>query len=141
MIRTIIIDDEAHIRDTLTRLLESFCPQVSKVGEACGVADGIKAIETLHPDLVLLDINMKDGTGFDLINAFPEIDFKVIFISAFDKKTIQAFKLSGFEYLMKPVNPEEMTSAINRVMKTELKYFSVQIEALEMNMLRDNLGS
>ena len=134
MLRTIIIDDEAHIRDTLTRLLESFCPQVSVVGEASGVADGISAIKELHPDLILLDINMKDGTGFDLLNAFAEIDFKVIFISAFDKNTIQAFKLSGLEYLMKPVNPEEITAAINRVMKTESKYFELQLEALELNI-------
>ena len=134
MLRTVIIDDEAHIRDTLTRLLESFCPQVSLVGEASGVADGISAIKELHPDLVLLDINMKDGSGFDLINAFPEINFKVIFISAFDKNTIQAFKLSGLEYLMKPVNPEEIMAAIGRVMNTDLKYFKLQLEALEMNI-------
>ena len=134
MLRTLIIDDEAHIRDTLTRLLESFCPQVSVVGEASDVADGISAIKELHPDLILLDINMKDGTGFDLLNAFAEIDFKVIFISAFDKNTIQAFKLSGLEYLMKPVNPEEITAAINRVMKTESKYFALQLEALVLNM-------
>ena len=134
MLRTIIIDDEAHIRDTLTRMLESFCPQVSVAGEASGVADGISAIKELHPDLILLDINMKDGTGFDLLNAFSAIDFKVIFISAFDKNTIQAFKLSGLEYLMKPVNPEEITAAINRVMKTESKYFALQLEALVLNM-------
>jgi two-component system LytT family response regulator len=134
MISTIIIDDEAHIRDTLSRMLESFCPQVIVAGEASGVADGIKAIKKHHPDMVLLDINMKDGTGFDLLNAFPEKNFKVIFISAFDKKTIQAFKLSGLEYLLKPVNPLEITAAINRVMNTELEYFGLQLEALEMNM-------
>jgi two-component system LytT family response regulator len=134
MISTIIIDDEAHIRDTLSRMLESFCPQVIVAGEASGVADGINAIKKHHPDMVLLDINMKDGTGFDLLNAFPEKNFKVIFISAFDKKTIQAFKLSGLEYLLKPVNPLEITAAINRVMNTELEYFGLQLEALEMNM-------
>jgi two-component system LytT family response regulator len=134
MLRTVIIDDEAHIRDTLARLLESYCPQVSVVGEASGVAEGIKAIKELHPDLVLLDINMKDGSGFDLLNTFSVIDFRVIFISAFDKNMIQAFKLSGLEYLMKPVNPEEIAAAINRVMNFELKYFALQLEALEMNM-------
>ena len=105
MIRAIIIDDEAHIRDTLRKLLTINCPEVSVIGEAYGVADGIKAIKEIHPDLVFLDINMKDGTGFDLLNAFTTIYFKVIFISAFDKNTIQAFKLSGLEYMMKPVNP------------------------------------
>jgi two-component system LytT family response regulator len=134
MLRTVIIDDEAHIRDTLARLLESYCPQVSVVGEASRVAEGIKAIKELHPDLVLLDINMKDGSGFDLLNTFSVIDFRVIFISAFDKNMIQAFKLSGLEYLMKPVNPEEIAAAINRVMNFELKYFALQLEALEMNM-------
>jgi two-component system LytT family response regulator len=134
MLRTVIIDDEAHIRDTLTRMLESFCPQVSLVGEAPGVAEGIRIIIELHPDLILLDINMKDGTGFDLLNAFPEKNFKVIFISAFDKNTIQAFKLSGLEYLTKPVNPAEITATINRVMNTELNHFALQLEALEMNM-------
>ena len=134
MLRTIIIDDEAHIRDTLARLLESNCPQVSVVGEACGVADGINAIKELHPDLVLLDINMKDGSGFDLLNAFSEINFKVIFISAFDKKTSQAFKLSGLEYLTKPVNPEEMSPSINRVMNMEFKNIALQLEALELKI-------
>lgn len=111
--------------------------QVIVAGEASGVAEGIKAIKELHPDLVLLDINMKDGSGFDLVKAFPEIDFKVIFISAFDKNSIQAFKLSGLEYLMKPVNPEEITMAIDRVMNTDLKYFELQLEALEMNLGRE----
>jgi two-component system, LytTR family, response regulator len=134
MIRTIIIDDEAHIRDALRKLLARHCPQVSIIGEVTGVAEGIRAIQKLHPDLVLLDINMEDGTGFDLLNAFSSIDFKVIFISAFDKNTIQAFRFSGLEYLMKPVNPGEITNAINRVMNIELKYFALQIEALELNM-------
>jgi len=114
MLRTIIIDDEAHIRDTLTRLLENYCPQVSVVGEAEGVADGIKAIKETNPDLILLDINMKDGTGFDLINSFPEINFKVIIISAFNKHTIQSIKVNGLEFLMKPFDPEELKAAISR---------------------------
>ncbi len=130
MIRTLIIDDETHIRDTLTKLLSHHCHQVSVVGEAFGVADGIKAIKSFHPDLVLLDIHMKDGTGFDLLNTFSTIDFKVIFVSSFDKTTIRVFKLSGLEYLMKPFNPLEIMAAVNRVMKTELQNFTLQIEVL-----------
>lgn len=134
MLRTVIIDDEAHIRDTLRKLLERHCPKVAVVGEASGVAEGIKAIKKLHPGLVFLDLNLGDGTGFGLLSALDTIDFNIIFISAFDKTTIQAFRLSGVEYLMKPVNPVEIGAAINRVMDTELKYFALQIEALEMNM-------
>ncbi|MBE0648966.1 MAG: response regulator [Bacteroidales bacterium] len=114
MLRTLIIDDEAHSRDTLRKLLELNCPQIFVAGEAASVAEGIKEISTLHPDLILLDINLKDGTGFDLLHALPAIDFKVIFISASDKHTIQAFRLSGVEYLLKPVNPEELIAAVTR---------------------------
>jgi len=118
MIRTLIIDDEAHIRDTLRKLLMKHCPQVSVVGEASGVAEGISAIRNFHPELVFLDINMADGSGFDLLQALPPIGFKVIFVSASDKHTIQAFRLSGVQYLTKPVNPEELIPAVKRVAET-----------------------
>lgn len=137
MIRTLIIDDEAHIRDTLARLVESCCSQVSVIGMASGVANGINAIQCLHPDLVLLDINMEDGTGFDLLNALPNIDFKVIFISDFDQFTIQAFMLSGLEYVIKPVDLIDIKDALLNVMNTELKYFALQFEALELNLRSD----
>ena len=136
MIRTILIDDEAHNRDTLRKLLEQNCPQVSVVGEAPGVHTGINLIRELHPGLVLLDINMKDGTGFDLLNAFPTIDFKVIFISAFDKNTIRAFRLSGVEYLLKPVNPEELKAVVNRTVKSDPEDLKLHLQALENNARR-----
>jgi len=134
MLRTVIIDDEAHMRDTLGKFLKRYCPETLLVGEASGVNSGIKTILELHPDIILLDIHMDDGTGFDLLHAFKEIDFKVIFISAFDKNSILAFKLSGLEYLLKPVSPGELSDAIKRVMKTEAKYFPLQLEALEGNV-------
>jgi len=134
MFRAVIIDDEAHIRDTLAKFLKRYCPEVMLVGEASGVKSGIKAILELHPDLVLLDINMDDGTGFDLLHAFIDMDFRVIFISAFDKETILAFKLSGLEYLTKPLNPSELCESIKRVMKMDIKNFSLQLEALEGNV-------
>jgi two-component system, LytTR family, response regulator len=134
MIRTIIIDDEAHNRDTLRKLLEMHCPQVSVVGEAPGVQTGINLIRERHPDLVLLDINMKDGTGFDLLKAFTTIDFKVIFVSAFDKSTIRAFRLSDVKYLLKPVNPEELKAAVNHAAKSDQEYIKVQLKALDENV-------
>lgn len=112
MLRTILIDDEAHNRDTLRKLLEQNCPQVRVVGEAPGVQTGIKLIRELIPELVFLDINMKDGTGFDLLNSFSSIDFEVIFVSAFDARTIQTIKLPRLEYLAKPVDPEKLVRAV-----------------------------
>jgi two-component system LytT family response regulator len=76
------------------------------------VADGIKSIKLLHPDLVFLDLNLNDGTGFDLLNSLDPVDFKIILISAFDKNTIQSVKLSGMEFLTKPINPKELIAAV-----------------------------
>jgi two-component system LytT family response regulator len=134
MLCTLIIDDETHNRDTLAKLLSRHCPDARIVGNEADVAGGIEAIRELHPDLVLLDIHMNDGTGFDLLHAFTAIDFRVIFISAFDKNAIQAFKLSNIEYLLKPVSPDDLIGAISRVMKTEVKHFAVQLQALEKNL-------
>ena len=122
MLCIILIDDEAHNRDTLRKLLAMHCPEVCVVGEASGVQTGINLIRERHPGLVLLDINMKDGTGFDLLNAFSKIDFKVIFVSAFDKNTIRAFRLSDVGYLLKPVNPEELKTAVNHAVNGDQKY-------------------
>jgi len=136
MVRIVIIDDEDHIRDSLDKLLAKHCPQVTVVGTANSVSSGKKAIEELHPDLVLLDIQMNDGTGFDLLNAFSKIDFKVIFVSAFDKSTIRAFRLSDVEYLLKPVNPEELKAVVNRTVKSDPEDLKLHLQALENNARR-----
>ncbi|MEZ5196560.1 MAG: response regulator [Bacteroidales bacterium] len=90
MLRALIIDDEDHMRDTLIRVAEIHCPDVQVVGQASGVVTGKTAINEFHPDLVLLDIQMRDGTGFDLLYSLPSIDFKVIFVTAHDQFALQA---------------------------------------------------
>jgi two-component system LytT family response regulator len=134
MIRTLLIDDETHNRDTLRKMLARHCPQVSVVGEASGVKEGISAIQRLHPDLVLLDVNMNDGTGFDLLNAFSIIEFNVIFVSAFNKNMIRDFRLSGVEYLLKPVNPVELKAAADRADQIDRESLTLQLKALAANM-------
>ena len=135
MLRTVIIDDEAHIRDTLTRLLESYCPQVSVVGEASGVADGISAIKDLYPDLILLDINMKDGTGFDLLKTFSTMDFKVIFVSALDKRTVKAFNHIKLPYLQKPVSPVELCEAVRDAEQLKSLDLKKVLDALDPDVI------
>lgn len=130
-IRTVIIDDEPHIRETLGKMLERRCPDVRVIGYANGVQSGIELIMDLNPDLVLLDINMGDGTGFDLLHVLAPVSFRVIFISAMNKGMIRAFRLSGVEYLLKPVEPAELQKAIASVMKTEISHFGLQLHALE----------
>jgi two-component system LytT family response regulator len=134
MLRTLIIDDEAHMRDSLTKLLAKRCPQVQVAGEAYNVASGLSAIHNLHPDLVLLDIQMPDGTGFDLLSTLPSIDFKIIFVTAYDQYAIQAIKFSAVDYLLKPVNPEELEEAVSKADQIVQKQFSLQMNALEENL-------
>ena len=134
MLRVLIIDDEAHMRDTLVKLLELHCPEVLVVGQASGVVTGAAAINEFHPDLVFLDIQMKDGTGFDLLYNLPSIDFKVIFVTAYDKYALQAFRCSAVDYLLKPVNPELLTDAVKRAGQMIQEHFNLQMKALEENL-------
>jgi len=134
MIRTVIIDDEYHIRDTLINMLEMNCPNVRVVGQASGVERGIAAIKELQPELVFLDIQMKDGTGFDILQGIPSIDFKVIFVTAYDNYAIQAFRFSAVDYLLKPVNPEKLKEAVTRAGKMIREDFNKQMKVLEENL-------
>jgi two-component system LytT family response regulator len=134
MLRTVIIDDEYHIRDTLVNMLEMNCPDVRVVGQASGVVSGIATIKELQPELVFLDIQMKDGTGFDLLQAMPTIDFKVVFVTAYDHYALQAFRFSAVDYLLKPVNPEQLKEAVTRAGNLIHEDFNKQMKVLEENL-------
>ncbi len=114
MLRTLIIDDEIHNRDTYRKLLELNCPQVTVVGEASSVVEGIKAIRKLAPDLVLLDFNLSDGNGLDLLQSIDKINFRVIFISAVECNPLKQLIQTGVRFLSKPVNPEKLVLAIGQ---------------------------
>ena len=134
MLRTLIIDDEPPVRATLQGLLKRICSQVNMVGEANSVASGIRAIREKSPDLVLLDIKMDDGTGFDILNHFENINFKIIFVTAYEEYAIQAFEYSAIDYLLKPVNPEKLTEAVKRAAITNQQEFNKQLDALRENL-------
>ncbi len=134
MLRTIIIDDEPSVRNTLHGLLKRTCPQVNVVGEANSVATGIKAIREKSPDLVLLDIKMDDGTGFDLLNHFEHINFKIIFVTAYEEFAIRAFSFSAIDYLLKPINPEKLAKAVKNAEMLKSKDFGTQLSALRENI-------
>jgi len=115
--RTIIIDDEEKARKTIYNYLSAYCKEVELVAQADNVESGYKAIIENKPELVLLDINMPDGTGFDLLKKLDKIDFKLIFITAYEEYAIKAFKFSALDYLLKPVNPQELIEAIDKAKK------------------------
>lgn len=112
--KIIIVDDEKRIRNTLINVLKLHYSNAIVVAEASDVNTAIEAINIHKPDVVLLDIKMPGGTGFDLLKKLMPLTFKVIFITAFDKYAIEAFKFSAVDYLLKPVMPSELVDALKR---------------------------
>jgi len=133
-LRTLIIDDEAHIRRVLSAMLEEECPNVNVVGTADGVESGLKAIGKYHPDLVLLDIKMADGTGFDLLRKAKPVNFRVIFVTAFEEYAIKAFRFSAIDYLLKPVNADDLHEAVEKAVSSISQDFATQLRVLEENL-------
>lgn len=118
-LKTILIDDHHSVRENLKLFLQHQS-DVEVVGEADGVQSGLEAIALHKPDLVLLDVEMGDGTGFDLLNLSGTPDFKVIFVTGHDKFAIKAFKFSVVDYLLKPVDITELENAIRKVRHREI---------------------
>jgi two-component system LytT family response regulator len=116
-IRTALVDDNPHalqiLRDDLARMF----PEVDIVGEADGVVAGAKLLRQTRPDLLLLDIQMGDGTGFDLLEIVGDLRFQVIFTTAHDEHAIRAFRFAAVDYLLKPIDPEELRRAVERAKK------------------------
>ncbi|PKP49455.1 MAG: DNA-binding response regulator [Bacteroidetes bacterium HGW-Bacteroidetes-11] len=117
MTKAVIIDDEFRSRETLREMLKLYCSDVEVVAEGEDVKSGVKAIKTHNPDLVFLDIKMPDGSGFDLLRQLLPIDFKLIFITAYEEYAIKAFKFNAIDYITKPVDPDELKSAVSKVSK------------------------
>jgi two-component system LytT family response regulator len=113
-IRSIIIDDEPNNVENLQGIINTYCPEIEVAATALNAADGIAAIKAHQPDLIFLDIQMPGDSGFDLLQAFPAINFEVIFITAFDQYGIQAIKFSALDYLLKPINITEFKQAITK---------------------------
>lgn len=114
MIRAVVIDDEEDARVTLQNMLSAVAPDVEIFDIATGVVDGVKLIQRANPDLVFLDIQMQDGTGFDLLEMIPNPKFSVIFVTSYDNYAIRAFRFAAMDYLLKPVGPEVLADAINK---------------------------
>jgi len=133
VIRTVIIDDEPRARETLNKMLRTYCTDIEIVGEGNNVKSGIEQIETLHPDVVFLDIRMPDGTGFDLLEQLNYIDFALVILTAYDEYALKAFKFSAIDYLLKPLDPEELISSLKKI-KSSLNIQNNQLKTLLENI-------
>ncbi len=116
-IRTVIIDDNPHAILGLKEDIARWFPDLEIVGEADGVVAGAKTLRQLKPDLLLLDIQMGDGTGFDLLEIVPDLNFQLIFTTAHDEHALRAFRFAAVDYLLKPIDPEELKTAIEKAKK------------------------
>jgi len=134
MIRTLIVDDEENIREVIRTMLRQYCHKVEIVAEADGVGTALEAIGKYHPDLVLLDIKLVDGTGFDVLNKLDPIDFKVIFITAYEEYAVKAFKFSALDYLLKPLEVEDLVEAVSRTEQILQHELQIQLNAFSDNM-------
>lgn len=128
MLSIIIIDDEPKVRETIINILKYTSIDLKISGEAESIASGFEIISQKKPDLVLLDINLPDGNGFDLLNRFEKINFAVIFITAYEEYAIKAIKFSALDYILKPFKAAELIQAVEKASerilgeKTNLQY-------------------
>lgn len=143
MIKALIIDDEDNARNSLKDDVQEYCKNIQIVGEASGVQSGIETIEKLKPELVFLDVEMGDGTGFDLLEKVAEnsgglnsIHFKVIFTTAHSKFAIKAIRFSALDFLLKPVDPDELIEAVDKVEKSQ----TVKDSSVNYHVLFENLN-
>jgi len=117
----VVIDDETRARETIIDILKLSNTDLEIVGQADSVESGYLVIKEKNPKLVLLDINLADGSGFDILKKFEHIDFKIIFITAHEEYAVQAFKFSAVDYILKPIIAGELLSAIDRACKEIIK--------------------
>lgn len=117
MYKAIIVEDELHSRELLKNMVAMYCPEVTVAAAASSVEEGVAAINTCKPDLVFLDIEMQTGTGFDLLLQFPQPFFEVIFTTAYDHYAIKAIKFSAVDYLLKPIDSDELKEAVDKLIK------------------------
>jgi two-component system LytT family response regulator len=137
MLKSVIIDDEEPSAKSLNLMLSKYCPQIEVIGIATGVEEGECLIRKMQPEVVFLDIQMKDGTGFDLLERLPEINFKLIFTTSYDQYAVKAFRYSALDYLLKPINPEELILSVARL-NEQIRIQDIEKQVKLLLKSRDN---
>lgn len=140
-IKAIIVEDEKNNRENLSKILSEYCPKVELVAECASAIEGRKAIAKFQPDLVFLDIEMPGGNGFSLLESIDEIDFEVIFVTAFDHYGIKAVKFCALDYLLKPIDILELSKAVEKVeSRIAEKSENLRMKALLSNRQLENIN-
>lgn len=135
-LKAVIVDDEIRSREFLKSLVEEFCSDIKVAGLASSVDEAVILIKTQKPDLVFLDIELQTGTGFDVLQQFDEPNFHVVFTTAYDHYAIKAIKFSAVDYLLKPIDVEELEKAVDKAKEKVESNIGKQT----INMLLKNLS-
>jgi two-component system LytT family response regulator len=115
MLNALIVDDEAHCCKTLSALLKRHSPEVNVLASCANGVDALQAIKQLNPDLVFLDVEMPKMNGFEMLQQLPEVNFHLVFITSYDAYALKAIRFSAIDYLLKPVDREELQKAVQKV--------------------------
>jgi two-component system LytT family response regulator len=142
MLNVLIIDDEELSRETISAIVKQYCEKTTVVGEASSVREGLKAIKDLKPDVILLDIQLGDGSGFELLRMAEPVHAFVIFITAYEEYAIKAFKTAALDYLLKPVDIGELQAALNKARdQKQRNSIETQLNILLTNFNQVAIGS
>ncbi|WP_233897451.1 LytR/AlgR family response regulator transcription factor [Tenacibaculum piscium] len=133
-IKAVLVDDEINARENLRYLLGAFCKQVEVISEASNVDDAVQIIQKYQPQIVFLDIEMPQKNGFQLLEEFNEINFHVIFVTAYDTYAIKAFQVTAIDYLLKPIAVDLLQKAVEKVaINIQNKQLNTRVELLQQN--------
>lgn len=139
MIKAIIVDDEQHCINALLKLVEPISNTIKITNTFNSVDEALLKVQEISPDLVFLDVQINDKTGFDFLEELETIPFEVIFTTAHEKYAVQAFKFSAVDYLLKPIDEDDFTRAISKLnLKIEAKDFSKKVKSLLSNVTKND---
>jgi two-component system, LytTR family, response regulator len=141
MITTILVEDETQSRELLTKLIQKYCKDVEILATAANVKQAVEVINKHRPDLIFLDITMPDGTGFDLLEKVSPITFDIIFTTATDKHAIKAIKYAALDYLLKPIDVEELKTSVHKLIQKKSNLNTVENLSQLLSNLRDSSDS
>ncbi|WP_299435554.1 LytTR family DNA-binding domain-containing protein [uncultured Aquimarina sp.] len=136
--KALIVEDKAYIRKGLLNLLQLLETEVEVIGECESVKEAVVVANACKPDLIFLDINLTDGTGFDFLDETENLHFKVIFITAYEEYALKALKIGAVDYLLKPVDIEELKDALNKVSKLSVNTQKQQIKTAKQVFSNDS---
>lgn len=130
-----MVDDEEGARDVLENLLARFCPDIELVAKCNNVLQAVEVIKKSQPDLVFLDIEMPNYSGFEIVTFFKDINFDIIFVTAYDQYAIRAFEVAAIDYLLKPIDIDRLKNAVSRVVQQR----NISDQSQRLSLLRTTL--